>query len=160
MIRTPPAAATPGAQPRPMLTLAESLAMVVGHVIGVGIFKAPSIVAGNSAGEPMFFALWIAGGIASLIGALCYAELGSAYPNAGGEYFFLRRAYGNSTALLFAWARMSMIQTGVIAGREIEDSCIGIQLTYAFERIAQCETEFAAAGLGHLQRLRYCLFQL
>ena len=89
--------------------------MVVGHVVGVGIFKAPSIVAGNAASETMFFALWIAGGIASLIGALCYAELGSAYPNAGGEYFFLRRAYGNSLAFLFAWARMSMIQTGVIA---------------------------------------------
>ena len=115
MIPNSAAAAVPGAQPRPTLTLAESLAMVVGHVIGVGIFKAPAIVAGNSASEPMFFALWIAGGIVSLIGALCYAELGSSYPNAGGEYFFLRRAYGNSTALLFAWARMSMIQTGVIA---------------------------------------------
>jgi amino acid transporter len=108
-------AAGPGALPRPTLSLAESLAMVVGHVVGVGIFKAPAIVAGNAAGETMFFALWIAGGVASLVGALCYAELGSAYPNAGGEYFFLRRAYGNSTALLFAWARMSVIQTGVIA---------------------------------------------
>ena len=104
-----------GALPRPSLTLAESLAMVVGHVVGIGIFKAPSIVAANAASEAMFLALWIAGGIASLLGALCYAELGSAYPNAGGEYFFLRRAYGNSAAFLFAWSRMTMIQTGVIA---------------------------------------------
>jgi amino acid transporter len=109
-----PAAGT-GAQPRPTLTLAESVAMVVGHVVGVGIFKAPAIVAANAADAATFFAFWIAGGIASVLGALCYAELGSAYPNAGGEYFFLRRAYGNSTAFLFAWSRMSMIQTGVIA---------------------------------------------
>jgi len=103
------------AQPRPSLTFADTLAMVVGHVVGIGIFRAPSIVAGNSSSESMFFGLWIAGGAASLIGALCYAELGSAYPNAGGEYYFLRRAYGNSLAFLFAWARMTMIQTGVIA---------------------------------------------
>lgn len=108
-------AAGRGALPRPTLTLADSLAMVVGHVVGIGIFKAPSIVASNASSEAMFFGLWIAGGIASLIGALCYAELGSAYPNAGGEYFFLQRAYGNSPAFLFAWARMTMIQTGVIA---------------------------------------------
>ncbi len=104
-----------GALPRPTLSLAESLAMVVGHVVGIGIFKAPAIVAGNAGSEPAFFALWIAGGLVSLIGALCYAELGSAYPNAGGEYFFLRCAYGDSLAFLFAWARMTMIQTGVIA---------------------------------------------
>ncbi len=103
------------AQPRASLSLTDTLAMVVGHVIGIGIFKAPSIVAGNSSGEAMFFGLWIAGGVISLIGALCYAELGSAYPSAGGEYFFLRRAYGGSLAFLFAWARMTMIQTGVVA---------------------------------------------
>ena len=108
-------AAGQGAQPRPSLTLADTLAMVVGHVIGIGIFKAPSIVAGNASSEAMFFGLWVAGGVMSLIGALCYAELGSAYPNAGGEYFFLRRAYGGSLAFLFAWARMTMIQIGVIA---------------------------------------------
>jgi amino acid transporter len=108
-------AAGGGALPRPTLSLGDSLAMVVGHVVGVGIFKAPSMVAGNAASEPIFFALWIAGGIASLMGALCYAELGSANPNAGGEYFFLRRAYGNSLAVLFAWSRMTVIQTGVIA---------------------------------------------
>ena len=106
---------TQTAQPRPSLTLADTLAMVVGHVVGIGIFKAPSIVAGNVSSEAMFFGVWVAGGIASLIGALCYAELGSAYPNAGGEYFFLRRAFGDSLAFVFAWARMTVIQPGSIA---------------------------------------------
>ncbi len=104
-----------GAQPRPNLTLADAVAMIVGIVIGVGIFKAPSIVAGNVSSEGVFLALWVAGGVISFIGALCYAELGSAYPNAGGEYFFLRRAYGGWLGFLFAWARMAVIQTGAIA---------------------------------------------
>ena len=108
-------AAGQGAQPRPSLTQTDAVAMIVGIVIGVGIFRAPSIVAGSVASEGVFLALWLAGGAISLVGALCYAELGSAYPNAGGEYFFLRRAYGDWLGFLFAWARMTVIQTGAIA---------------------------------------------
>ena len=108
-------AAGQDAQPRASLSLGDAVAMIVGIVIGVGIFKAPSIVAGSVASEGVFLALWVAGGVISLIGALCYAELGSAYPNAGGEYFFLRRAYGDWLSFLFAWARMTVIQTGAIA---------------------------------------------
>jgi len=108
-------AAGQGAQPRASLTLADAVAMIVGIVVGVGIFRAPAIVAGNVSSEGVFIALWVAGGVVSLIGALCYAELGSAYPNAGGEYYFLRRAYGDWLGFLFAWARMTVIQTGAIA---------------------------------------------
>lgn len=108
--------ATAAAQPRPTLSTADAVAMIVGIVIGAGIFKAPSIVAGNVGSETMFFLLWLAGGAISLVGALCYAELGSAYPNAGGEYYFLNRAYGRAVAFLFAWTRMTVVQTGAIAG--------------------------------------------
>jgi len=89
--------------------------MIVGIVIGAGIFKAPSIVAASVSSETVFIALWVAGGLMSLVGALCYAELGSSFPNAGGEYHFLSRAFGSRLAFLFAWARMSVIQTGAIA---------------------------------------------
>jgi amino acid transporter len=111
----PPQAQGAGGQPRPTLTVFDAVAMIVGIVIGVGIFKAPSIVAGNVSGETAFIALWVAGGAISLIGALCYAELGSSHPNAGGEYYFLSRAYGDWLGFLFAWARMTVIQTGAIA---------------------------------------------
>jgi len=111
----PPQASGAGAAPRPTLTVFDAVAMIVGIVIGVGIFKAPSIVAGNVSGEAAFIALWVAGGLISLIGALCYAELGSSHPNAGGEYYFLSRAYGGWLGFLFAWARMTVIQTGAIA---------------------------------------------
>ena len=102
-------------RPRPTLTLLDAVAMIVGIVIGAGIFKAPSIVAGSVSSEQVLIALWIAGGVISLVGALCYAELGSAYPNTGGEYFFLSRAFGGKVGFLFAWARMSVVQTGAIA---------------------------------------------
>ncbi len=105
----------PGGQPRPTLTVFDAVAMIVGIVIGVGIFKAPSIVAGNVGSETAFMVLWLVGGVISLIGALCYAELGSSHPNAGGEYYFLSKAYGDWLGFLFAWARMTVIQTGAIA---------------------------------------------
>jgi amino acid transporter len=101
--------------PRPTFGVLDASAMIVGIVIGAGIFKAPAIVAGSVANAEIFIALWVVGGIISLIGALCYAELGSAFPNAGGEYHFLNRAFGGWLAFLFAWARMSVVQTGAIA---------------------------------------------
>jgi len=106
---------TNAAAPRQTLSVTDACAMIVGIVIGAGIFKAPSIVAASVSSETVFIALWVAGGLVSLVGALCYAELGSSFPNAGGEYHFLSRAFGSRLAFLFAWARMSVIQTGAIA---------------------------------------------
>ena len=58
---------------------------------------------------------WLAGGLISLIGALCYAEMASAYPSTGGDYHYLTRAFGRRVGFLFAWARLSVVQTGAIA---------------------------------------------
>src|SRR5687768_9518124 len=107
--------ASGAAAPRPTFGVLDASMMIVGIVIGAGIFKAPSIVAGSVASAEVFIALWIAGGLISLVGALCYAELGSAFPNAVGEYHFLNRPFGGCLAFLFAWARMSVVQTGAIA---------------------------------------------
>ena len=102
-------------QPKQTLSLFDVIMIIVGIVIGSGIFKLPGMVAGNSASEWIFMLTWLAGGIISIIGALCYAELASTYPNAGGDYFFINRAYGKGMSFLFAWARMTVIQTGSIA---------------------------------------------
>ena len=67
-------------------------------------------------GDPGYaLACWIAGGVVSLIGALCYAELASAYPHAGGDYHFLTRAFGRDVSFLYGWARGAVINTGSIA---------------------------------------------
>ena len=103
------------AAPRQLLSVTDGIFLNVGMVIGVGIFKAPSIVAGNTSGGAAFLLAWLLGGAVSLCGALVYTELSSRYPETGGEYTFLSRGLGRGAAFLFAWSRMTVIQTGAIA---------------------------------------------
>jgi basic amino acid/polyamine antiporter, APA family len=91
------------------------MALTVGIVIGSGIFGTPSLVAGMAGSQSIVMLAWILGGVVSFIGSLVYAELASTYPHAGGDYHYLMRAFGDRMAFLFAWARMSVIQTGSIA---------------------------------------------
>ena len=98
-----------------MLELRDAIALIVGLVVGAGIFKTPALVAANAGGEWAMLGAWLLGGIVSLIGALCYAELATAFPHAGGDYHFLTRAYGRKLSFLFAWARLAVIATGSIA---------------------------------------------
>src|SRR5512133_182662 len=102
-------------RPRPVLDLRDAIALIVGVVVGAGIFKAPSVVAANAGGAAAMIGAWLLGGAVSLIGALCYAELATACPHAGGDYHFLTRAYGRRLSFLFAWARLAVITTGSIA---------------------------------------------
>lgn len=103
-------------EPKASLSVFDAVIIMVGLVIGIGIFRTPAIVASNVDSELAFVAVWVAGGLVTLIGALCYAELAAAHPHAGGEYHFLSRAYGRPVAVLFGWARGSVMQTGAIAG--------------------------------------------
>lgn len=97
------------------LSVMDATMVLVGVVIGIGIFGFPPLVAQHAHSEAVYVGLWCAGGLVMLVGALCYAELGSAYPGAGGEYLYLTRAWGARVGLMFAWARCSVIQTGAIA---------------------------------------------
>ncbi len=101
--------------PRQLLSVFDGVFLMVGMVIGVGIFKAPSVVAGNVASGTEFLLVWLAGGLISLAGALVYAELASRHADTGGEYAFLSRGLGPGTAFMFAWSRITVIQTGAIA---------------------------------------------
>jgi len=100
---------------RRTLSAVDAGAIILGVVIGAGIFKTPSFVAANSGNEEALLIMWAAGGAISLVGALCYAELASTFPHPGGDYFYLQNAFGRMPAFLFAWARMTVIQTGSIA---------------------------------------------
>jgi amino acid transporter len=96
------------------LSTMDAVALIVGIVIGAGIFKTPSLIAANTGNGNIFLLTWLAGGVISVIGALCYAELASTYPHAGGDYHYLTRAFGRKIAFLFGWARMTVIQPGSI----------------------------------------------
>jgi amino acid transporter len=100
---------------RPSIGLFDAIALIVGLVIGAGIFETPALVAANANSETDVLQAWGLGGSISIIGALCYAELATTYPNIGGSYDYLKRAFGRSIAILYAWARLSVIQTGSIA---------------------------------------------
>jgi APA family basic amino acid/polyamine antiporter len=87
----------------------------VGMVVGAGIFKSPAEVAASAGSEGWVYFAWLAGGVLTLCGALCYSELATAFPSAGGDYHFLGLAYGRRVALFFAWTRFSVINSGSIA---------------------------------------------
>jgi APA family basic amino acid/polyamine antiporter len=89
--------------------------IIVGSMIGSGIFIAPSIMAGYIASPGLWLGLWLVGGALTLFGALSYAELCAAMPHAGGQYVFLREAFGPVTAFLYGWTLFLVIQTGTNA---------------------------------------------
>lgn len=101
----------------PLRTLStiDVICLILGTVVGAGIFKAPSVVAGHMGSGLEFMLVWVIGGLISVVGALCYAELATSHPNVGGEYHFLSRAFGKHVAFFYAWARSTVIITGSIA---------------------------------------------
>ncbi len=105
----------PAAAPTRHLSVPYVIFIAVGMVVGAGIFKSPALVAENAGSEWAVYGVWILGGLISLMGALCYGELSTAYPSPGGDYYFLTKAYGPSFGFSFAWARFSIINTGSIA---------------------------------------------
>lgn len=109
-------ATTPTSLPRgKSLGLRHAIALCVGLIIGVGIFRSPSLVAANAGSESVYMLLWLAGGMLSLAGALCYAELAAAWPGPGGDFAYLRRAFGPRVGFIYAWSRLAVIQTGSVA---------------------------------------------
>lgn len=97
------------------LTLTDTTALVVGTVIGTGVFLKAGVM-GQEVGTPWLVLLaWVAAGLLSLAGALTYAELGAMLPEAGGEYVYLRHSYGEASAFLFGWQRFIVAGSASIA---------------------------------------------
>ena len=92
------------------LGLWPAIAIVIGTTIGSGIFRTPASIANRLPGPLPMLGVWIAGGILALCGALTLAEVAGAYPNTGGIFDFIRRAWGRLPAFLFGWAELSIIR--------------------------------------------------
>jgi APA family basic amino acid/polyamine antiporter len=97
------------------LGLWAALAIVVGTVIGSGIFRVPQTMILNVGTVRLVFLVWLVGGFLSLAGALTYAELAAAMPGAGGEYVYLTEAYGPLWGFLYSWTQMFVAKSGSIA---------------------------------------------
>jgi amino acid transporter len=104
----------PSASPRRELTLFDSTCIIVGIIIGAGIYRSSPDIAGLAPSVAWLMGLWLFGGLLSLIGALCYAELATAYPAEGGDYVYLTRALGRRTGFLFAWCQLWIVRPGSI----------------------------------------------
>ena len=95
--------------------LVDATALVIGCVIGAGIFRTAASIAGHLHTPPLVMAVWVVGGVVSFCGALCYAELGAAYPKTGGDYVYLQKAYGPAVGFLFGWTKVFTERIGTIA---------------------------------------------
>jgi APA family basic amino acid/polyamine antiporter len=99
----------------PTLGLFSATMLVAGGVIGSGIFRKPGVMAAQVGSPELLMAVWLLGGIISLMGTLSNAELASMMPATGGQYLYLQRAYGSFVAFLYGWALFAVIQSGSIA---------------------------------------------
>ncbi|HEX7121011.1 MAG TPA: amino acid permease, partial [Gemmatimonadaceae bacterium] len=97
------------------LGLASAALMVVGGIIGSGIFFTPAEVASALPTGPWILGVWVLGGVVALAGALTYAELGAMLPTAGGAYVYIRHAFGDLAAFLCGWMILLSISTGALA---------------------------------------------
>lgn len=89
----------------------QTSSVVVGMVVGAGIFRSASEVAANLPSPAWVMLAWMVGGVFALAGALVYAELTTAFPHPGGDYRFLREAFGGTVAWIFAWSRFAIVFT-------------------------------------------------
>ncbi len=97
----------------------DAIGLSIGTVIGTGVFLKAATMAQQIPSAALILAAWFAAGSLSLIGALCYAELGARFPKAGGEYVYLREAYGDLIAFLFGWTRFWIGSPGSIAAYSV-----------------------------------------
>src|SRR3954468_10531888 len=97
------------------LSLLDAALLLVGGVIGSGIFLTAGQIATSLRRPDVFILIWIAGGAISLLACFAVAELGGMFPQAGGQYVFLREAYGELPAFLYGWMIFAVVQTGTIA---------------------------------------------
>src|SRR5438445_13708355 len=111
----PPRSSRPSAGLLPSLGLFTTIMMVVGGVIGSGIFRKPGLMASQLGSPELLVGVWILAGVITLLGALTNAEVASMIPETGGQYVYFDRMYGPFFAYLYGWAVFAIMQSGSIA---------------------------------------------
>jgi len=104
---------------RPAIGFPSAVMLVIGGIVGVGIFVNPAVVARSLHSPTLVLAAWSAGGLIAILGAFVYAELAARIPATGGEYVYLRDTYGSLTAFLFGWTTLLVVHTGGLAAVSI-----------------------------------------
>jgi len=138
------AGSSAGAAVSSHLGLWDAVSIIVGIVVGAGIYETAPIIFQNVTGPGEAMLVWTLGGVLSVVGALCYAELATTYPRLGGDYFFLRRAYGPGAGFLFGWSQLTVIMTGSIG---MMAYVFGDYAAKLFQTDAATSSIFAAAAV-------------
>ncbi|MBN2581271.1 MAG: amino acid permease [Pirellulales bacterium] len=125
------------AAPRRVLTLFDSTCIIVGIIIGTMFYETSPLIAKGTASAAAFLGIWALGGAISLVGALCYAELATRFPEEGGDYVYLTRAFGRPMGFLFAWADLWIIRPGSIGA-----------IAYVFARYADALCHFGRPAIA------------
>src|SRR5262245_56008453 len=153
----PTPADEPQSQPRQALSLVDSTSIIVGIIIGSAIYEiSPTVAAGaeqwatnfipglssawpEAAASTAILGVWMLGGIVALLGAMCYAELGTASPQAGGTYVYLSESLGRSVGFAFAWAEFWIVRPGNVGA-----------VAFVLARYGKELLPAAAQGIPHL----------
>src|SRR5258708_3293225 len=143
-----PAENTSGAPVQPTLvrglSLLDSVLLLVSGIIGSSIFLTAKDIAGPLPQPMLFLAGWVVGGVISLFGCAAFAELGWMFPESGGQYIYLREAYGALVAFLYGWMLFSVANGGSIAALSVASAAYAGQV---FPIVSQDHVVFSLAGL-------------
>ena len=142
----PPDAETSGQQPSLVrgLTLLDSVLLLVSGIIGSSIFLTAKDIAGPLPNPTLFFLVWVLGGVISLCACVAFAELGSMFPDSGGQYIYLREAYGDLVAFLYGWMLFTVGNGGSIAALSVASAAyMGNIIPF----ISQQHVIFSLAGM-------------
>lgn len=135
------------ARPERKLSLWDCTSILVGIIIGSGIYESSGLVAAQASSVMQLASLWIAGAVFSLLGAMCYAELATRYPEEGGDYVYLTQAFGRFVGFLFAWTQLWIIRPGSIGAM----ACVFA--TYADRLLPLGEHSFLLYACGSIAAL-------
>jgi APA family basic amino acid/polyamine antiporter len=143
-----PQAAATRSEPQPSLirglTLLDSVLLLVSGIIGSSIFLTAKDIAAPLSNPVLFMGVWIVGGLISLFGCVAFAELGSMFPDCGGQYIYLREAYGDLVAFLYGWMLFSVANGGTIAALSVAAAAYTGQV---FPLISQEHVVLSLAGI-------------
>ena len=130
----------------------DATMVVIGGIIGSGIFINPYIVAQRLDSSILVLAAWVAGGAIALAGAFAYAELGALFPKAGGQYVYLRDGWHPLAGFLYGWALLVLIESGAIAAVAITFATYALRLV---ERPDVAPVPLAVASIAVLSIVNY-----
>src|SRR5438105_15941758 len=127
------------------LSLLDSVLLLVSGIIGSSIFLTAKDIAGPLPHPALFLLVWVLGGVISLCACAAFAELGSMFPDSGGQYVYLREAYGDLMAFLYGWMLFAFANGGTIAALSVASAAYVGQV---FPVVSQAHAAFSIAGMA------------